>query len=593
MTLLKTLMPVLALTSYVLAGTNGVPTAKIRNGLVKGLHLETFDQDIFLGIPFAEAPRLDNPRPINMTWNETFDATHFGPACYGFGSNIDLNLTQSEDCLNLNIVRPSEYFERALPVLVWVYGGGFTQGSNADPMMNLSYIVQTSVENQQPSIAVSINYRLSFLGFPGGNVSLEAGISNLGLKDQQIALQWIQQNIRAFGGDPKRVTIWGESAGGVSVGLHLISRGGKGSEGLFRGAIMSSGTVVGAGNPKSPYALNGDYDQIVDHAGCANTTNTLQCLRAVPIEAIYPFERIVSYSGPVIDGDFIQREPLLELNDGNVHRVPIVLGANSDEGLFVVNLLGSPNDEAALRKLCQTALPGLSNSTIGALLTAYPSDGPAPPYTLRSDFPWCTAVQAANISDCTPLYRRTAAILGDFFADLGRRMVSQRWPEAVYSYRFVADSTSIPITYWKGLGPGFANHGTDIAYGFRLPGNFTTSIHYYPPVKPTPGHEGLSRVMASRYISFVHGLDPNAVALPSVVSWPRYNDKQVNYVFNVSPEDHIDIHLEPDTYRERGIGIWMTHAFEAFYGDLSEGRVRGMRYKSSTSAVEKNPKYML
>lgn len=184
------------------------PTAQISNGKVVGRHLPSFDQDLFLGVPFANARRLANPTALNETWTSPFDASANGPTCYGFGSNQLLPLSQSEDCLNLNIIRPSGVKpDRQLPVLVWIYGGGFRQGASADPMWNMSYIVKTSVENDQPIIGVSINYRLSFLGWPSGKEPMEAGVTNLGLKDQRIALEWIQENIYAFGGDPQKVTI--------------------------------------------------------------------------------------------------------------------------------------------------------------------------------------------------------------------------------------------------------------------------------------------------------------------------------------------------------------------------------------------------
>lgn len=174
-----------------------LPTAITRNGTIRGIQLPLFQQDIFLGIPYAQAPRLDNPKPINTTndHDSPFDASRYGNTCYGFGSNELLGLTQSEDCLNLNIIRPSratgEKNTSPLPVLFWIYGGGLHQGSSADPMWNLSCIVQRSVEEHQPLIAISVNYRLSFLGFPGGREALNAGVTNLGLKDQRLALAWI------------------------------------------------------------------------------------------------------------------------------------------------------------------------------------------------------------------------------------------------------------------------------------------------------------------------------------------------------------------------------------------------------------------
>ncbi|KAJ5585740.1 hypothetical protein N7450_005527 [Penicillium hetheringtonii] len=247
------------------------PTAITRNGTIQGIQLPFFQQDLFLGIPYAQAPRLDNPQPVNTTYDHDspFDASRYGNTCYGFGSNELLGLTQSEDCLNLNIIRPSRTIEEnnanPFPVLFWIYGGGLHQGSSADPMWNLTYIVQRSVKEQQPLIAVSINYRLSFLGFPGGREALNAGITNLGLKDQRLALAWIQENIVAFGGDPSRVTIWGESAGGVSVFQQLVAYGGHGGTELFSGAIAVSGFATGSALPETEKMQDG-FDKLVTRA---------------------------------------------------------------------------------------------------------------------------------------------------------------------------------------------------------------------------------------------------------------------------------------------------------------------------------------
>ena len=390
------------------------PTAHIRNGTIVGRYLPLFNQDLFLHVPFANAPRLANPTPLTRAWHSPLPATSYGPTCYGFGSNTLLNLTQGEDCLNLNIIRPAGCdADVKLPVLLWLYGVGYRQGASADPMWNLSYIVQTSAENEQPIMAVSANYRLSFLGFPGGNQSQVACITNLGLKDQRLALQWLQENVAAFGGDPRKVTIWGESASGFSMAQQLIAYGGKGGEELFRGAVMVSGFETGPSfGPAS--AKQAGYDKIVARANWTGVADTLACLRAAPLEAIYSVEDITGSSWtPVIDGDFIRQRPPAEFAAGNVARVPILLGGNSNEGLFIVNTLGfSPDSTATLTGLLAQVLPALNSTVREAILAAYPENAPAPPYSLPPDYPWCAALAAANLS-CGAEYRRTAAIVGD------------------------------------------------------------------------------------------------------------------------------------------------------------------------------------
>jgi len=435
-----------------------------------------------------------------------------------------------------------------LPVLVWIYGGGNSQGSSADPMWNLTYVVDTAVRNKQPVIAVSLNYRLSFFGFPGGRAALKAGVTNLGLKDQRLALQWVQENIGSFGGDPSKVTIWGESAGGSSVAFQLISYGGKGGEGLFRAGILVSGFTTGQ-NPKvSASQLEDGYQSVVEHAHCAAADDTLACLRSAPLENIYPgvLGGSPTTFGTVIDGDFIQQEPARELASGHVTRVPIILGGDSDEGLFVANTLGVfPNTTAELQSILHAGLPGLTNDTIEKLLDLYPLGAPAPPYSLPPDYAWCQAMAAAGLG-CGTQYRRMASILGDYLNDAPRRYMAKGWASLgleTFSFRFDTDPTSIPIVYWNSLGtqvytlqslstiptkafafaghlltfgqpkigPGFALHGAELAYQFGLPPGFTTSIDFYPPVKPVQPHIDVSHAIVSKWVSFAHSLDPNAI----------------------------------------------------------------------------------
>lgn len=490
---------------------NVCPKAHVRNGTLHGRYLGEFDQDLFLGIPFANAPRLNNPTPISSSWHAPLDVSSYGPTCYGFGSNTLLNLTQSEDCLNLNVVKPAGTTQAGnLPVLLWMYGGGFRQGASADPMWNLSYIVHQSVQQRQPIIAISINYRLSFLGLPGGQEAVDAGIANLGLKDQRTAFQWVQENVAAFGGDPSKVTIWGESAGGSSVADQLVAYGGKGGKGLFRAGIIVSGFPIAV----EANASQAGYDAIVANANCTSATDTLVCLRSAPLSAIYPFEDGHASQFAVIDGDFIRRPPANEIASGNVAHVPILLGSNSDEGLFIVNTLNVfPNTTAELTFLLQSAFPTLTTDAINSLLAAYPLNHPAPPYSLPPDYPWCAAMNAAHLA-CGTQYRRATALFGDYFAHAPRRYLAEQWARLglpAYSFRFDTNPTALPIVYWNGLGPGFAVHGAELAYEFGLPGGFTTDIDFYPPVKNVPTHLHVSREMTKRWISFAYAGDPNHV----------------------------------------------------------------------------------
>ncbi|KAJ5923158.1 hypothetical protein N7454_008403 [Penicillium verhagenii] len=525
------------------------PIAITRNGTIRGIHLPSFQQDLFLGIPYAQAPRLDNPKPINTTYDPDtpFDASHYGNTCYGFGSNELLGLTQSEDCLNLNIIRPSratvDQNGSPLPVIFWIYGGGLHQGSSADPMWNLSYIVQRSVKEEQQLIAVSINYRLSFLGFPGGREALNAGVTNLGLKDQRLALLWVQENIAAFGGDPSRVTIWG------------------GTE-LFSGAIAVSGFATGAALPEME-DMQAGFDKLVGGANCTMAENKLNCLRATSLYNLYPVEGSLQGGwGPVIDGDFLRRPPAWEIHDGNCAHVPLLLGSNSDEGLIKVTASGYfPNLTDETRTLLESNFPLLQHSVIEQLLDVYPEDGKeeAPPYSLPPGFAWCEAMHAVDLP-CGSQYRRAAALLGDYVSHAPRRYMAQLWSRLglpTYTFHFKAATTGIPIQYFYGLGPGFANHGAELAYEMGLPGGLTTPIGFYPPVKNVSGHLALSIEMNRRWIAFAGGRNPNESRDgTSSPTWREYNASASNLVFDATDED-LNLYMERDNYRESACRIWI------------------------------------
>jgi carboxylesterase type B len=169
---------------------------------------------------FAIAESLDE------TWNGVHDAKEYSPHCVGYGGDM-IGYEMSEDCLYLNVVRPAGIDNTAdLPVAVWIHGGGLVEGGAGDRRYNLSFVVEQSVYLGTPMIGVSINYRLSAFGFLNGKEVIDAGVANIGFRDQRLALQWVQENIGAFGGSPDKVTIWGESAGAESVTAQMLAYNG-------------------------------------------------------------------------------------------------------------------------------------------------------------------------------------------------------------------------------------------------------------------------------------------------------------------------------------------------------------------------------
>ena len=221
-----------------------------------------------------------------------------------------------------------------LPVAVWIHGGGWVQGSGVDRRYNLSFTVQESVENGTPIIGITLNYRLGAWGYLQGYEGSATDGSNYGLRDQRLALHWIQENIAAFGGDPKKVTIWGQSAGAASVGSHITAYGGR-DDGLFRSAIMQSGSPVAIGNQNQTAYYKGAYSNLTLVTGCNSSADSLSCLRGLPYEDLNKVLNTTAFSSiwtPQIDGDIIERHSSEQLADGDFVHVPIIAGANSDEG---------------------------------------------------------------------------------------------------------------------------------------------------------------------------------------------------------------------------------------------------------------------
>jgi carboxylesterase type B len=161
-----------------------------------------------------------------------------------------------------------------------IYGGGFSAGSAADQPYNLSGLVQVSQEIGQPIIAVSMNYRLGVWGFLSSPEVMAEKNTNAGLMDQRMAFSWIVQNIDKFGGDPKRVTLWGHSAGAQSIGLHLHSFGGR-DDGLYHGAILESGSSVGTALQELPFYAT-PFVNMTKAVGCNSASDKMACLRQVP-----------------------------------------------------------------------------------------------------------------------------------------------------------------------------------------------------------------------------------------------------------------------------------------------------------------------
>lgn len=398
------------------------PRVKTINGTYEGAYLPDWDQDVFLGIPYAQPPigelRYRWPQPINTTSEGVRNATEYGYSCMQYGSNFSL----SEDCLTINVVRPSSNSispaatttndtspPSLLPVLVWIYGGGLYAGTTADPQYNLSGIVATSQAMGRPIIAASMNYRLGMWGFLQSPQVLAEGSSNAGLLDQRLALHWLQENIAAFGGDPDRVVVWGESAGAQSIAYQMFAHDGD-EDSLFRGAILESGGPTGAQvEPLSWY--NTAFENLTRTVGCfdgVETSDRLTCLRTVDVSTLFAAHPSVVWN-PLLDGSFLTAYPSQLMREGKYARVPLLLGDNTDEG-FAVSVTGLPppdTEDDLFRAMLEWRSYALTPPTVRRLLDLYPDDPcrAAPPYAIAN----CTRPPATKGLQ----WRRAAAIGGD------------------------------------------------------------------------------------------------------------------------------------------------------------------------------------
>jgi para-nitrobenzyl esterase len=284
----------------------------------------------FKGIPFAAPPvgvlRWKPPQPV-QSWSGVRQADRFGPRAMQLPVFGDMNFRSngvSEDCLYLNVWTPSTASDARLPVLVYFYGGGFLAGDGSEPRYDGGALARRGI------VALTVNYRLNVFGFFAHpeltRESPHPSSSNYGYLDQAAALAWVQQNITAFGGDPTRVTIAGESAGSISVSAQMAS---PLSKGLIAGAIGSSGSLMGA-LPPVPLA---EAEQIglafAKKVGAASLTE----LRAIPAQQLLEAtDQIPPQEFPgSIDGYFFPRSPYEIFAKGEQAHIPLMVGWNSEE----------------------------------------------------------------------------------------------------------------------------------------------------------------------------------------------------------------------------------------------------------------------
>ncbi|XP_064628478.1 acetylcholinesterase-like [Lineus longissimus] len=295
--------------------------------------------DTYRGIPYAQPPigdlRFADPQP-KTSWTGLLRATSYGKTCFGTifkaGRSLGLRYAEmwnppgneaalAEDCLYLNIWTPTRNTQQSKPVMVWIYGGSFITGSSSLWEYNGQFLSAA-----QDMVVVSFNYRVGALGFLKTRDGKIPG--NLGLKDQQMALKWVHENIHHFGGNNATITLVGMSAGAASVGYHQLSQG---SWGYYKSAVMNSGSPFAEWAYTSQDDIYDQSDQLLKQLRCSEKDNLLQCLRSLSPLAIFEQDRDLKWA-PTVDGTFLTDTPKNLISKGKYNKVPLLISLNKNEG---------------------------------------------------------------------------------------------------------------------------------------------------------------------------------------------------------------------------------------------------------------------
>lgn len=468
----------LFLLTLITAGINAQPPApiKIENGLVQG----RFENGlaVYRGIPFAAPPvgdlRWRAPQPVKK-WDSILQATDFAP---GPIQGWTPPSGKSEDCLYLNVWAPAKSPSEHLPVLVWIYGGGFNAGATSDANYTGEKLAKKGV------VFVSIAYRVGQLGFlahPELSAESPNHVSgNYGLLDMIAALKWVKKNIAAFGGNPNKVTIFGESAGGIAVSMLCASPLAKG---LFQGAISQSGGSFGPPRITTFPGENLKRLQNAENAGDAYVKNagysSIEDLRKLDADKL---PAIRGLAWPIIDGYVIADDQYKLYEAGKYNDVPILIGYNSDEGAS----FSPPKTPADYIAAVKTRYGKFAD----VLLKAYPVDSTTVPKTARdltrdAAFGWHTWSWA--------------------------RLQSKTGKSKVFYYYFDQHPDYAESSPHYGYG---SPHGQDVAYVFE---------HLDPSNSQTTKSDlEISDAMATYWTNFAKYGDPNGKGVPK---WPTFSGK--------------------------------------------------------------------
>ncbi|MGN6639263.1 MAG: carboxylesterase/lipase family protein [Mucilaginibacter sp.] len=496
------------------------PRVKTANGVVEGT-IDSTGIHSFKGIPFAQPPigdlRWKEPQPAK-NWSGVLKADHFGPNAMQknvFGDMKFRSSKMSEDCLYLNVWTPAKSVKEKLPVLVYFYGGGFVAGDGSESRYDGESMAQKGI------VAVTVNYRLGVFGFLSHpeltKESVHHSSGNYGLLDQNAALRWVQKNIAAFGGDPKRVTIAGESAGSISVSAQMAS---PLSKDLIDGAIGESGAMIA---PTLPAIQLADAEKNGVTFGQKVGATTLADLRAIPADKLLD---LASKPGnppmpAVVDGYFLPKPVVDIFAAGEQAHVPLLAGWNSAEVPYQALMWGDsptpenyakkikqlyPNDTAEVMKL----YPGATQDQVIESATKLASDR----FIVYSTWKWAE-LQAKTGGNPVYCYIFShprppmVASMGNAKAGLAGGVIKGNANEA---------PSKMPPPF---VG---AAHASEIEYAMgNLGGN---KVYAW-----TPDDYKVSATMEDYFANFIKTGNPNGAGLPE---WPANKNDGIDQYININ-----------------------------------------------------------
>lgn len=467
---------------------------------------------IFLGIPYAAPPvgelRWKPPAPA-AKWSGVRDATEFGHRCMQPEIYPDMHFRDpgdSEDCLNLNVWTPAKNKHAKLPVMVWIFGGGYVAGGTSEPRQDGEHLAEKGV------VVVSMNYRLGLFGFlalPGLAAESSAhAAGNYGLMDQTAALQWVRRNISRFGGDPHNVTLFGESAGSFSVSAQMAS---PLAQGLFVHAIGENGAAFYSGGLAfGPLAVQAKKN--ADWATATFGTSDVKELRAMTPQQL--MEKMAAHPGrspvgPDVDGYFLPESVPQIYAEGKQAHIPLLAGWNRDEPSALAIDHPQPPTPESFRQMAEKEFGARADD----FLRVYPAANQA--QTVRSAI--------------------------DFSGDTFIAFSTWEWLEAqtktggkpVYRYHFERPS---PADKYHPAGSG-AFHSDEIEYVFG-------TLDSRPDAHWQPEDYKLSKLIQTYWTNFARTGNPNGSEAPH---WPQYNAESHWQIMHLD----VDSHAGPDPYRDR------------------------------------------